>query len=743
MKWIIILFTCLIIYYIILKFSEKYTKYQDTNANENFDSSLVPVSSIVTLAKISQSIVDNYGTLISNGNLQINTPSTPGNLNVTGTTTLNTLNKFPTPVVYNNRAVANAAAAATKVAYNEAAAAAAAADAAAKAALTFFGIIMCVDSDNKLHCYDMHKKIWIQIDSGFKNISVSGNACVAVDINNNVIFNSNNSLKNWKFIETAPWYVENICYDFYKKNTAYIYYKSIKRIYNIDNHPNVSSKGSTFNNMTSVIAISVSNNRLFSINETMFRYCKDWSTFTGAVTIPLPNGVRIDYSLKISFDGYNDDIFLLSAGILYYADTNITTTPNWEVFPGPIGIVTNISYSNYTLICLTSTGKIWMGYATTKGRGIYVDISGPVNPISISCSFWVSNPITGAVIPKPEILKSNIEVSTIPTSPPVLIPTVIPPSTKIEPGISNPDATVIKFGNGTGWRIKYETNSNTAASKDTGIYIYDTGQVNVGTNLYAGTSLNSLNASILNNLNVNTINSKNNLLTVNGNVTEKGNELSVNTTGPNLAKLSLFTPSAKYSISATDSSFPSDPNRLQILFNQTNKMIDMYPQTTGRPSNTIILNGNVNASTSLNTSIINTPSITVTSTNATKSYNLNNSGSSFGILQGTNGFTVNSSGIGTFTGNLNITGQLNIIPKGTVMMFYGATLPPGWALCNGATVNGTVTPNMTNMLLYAGNKVAGSRSSISTGDDFTCDTQVCKGNAQNPATFIIHFIIKV
>lgn len=714
MKWIIILFTCLIIYYIILKFSEKYTKYQDTNANENFDPSLVPVSSIVTLAKISQSIVNNYGTLISNGNLQINTPGTPGNLNVTGTTTLNT---FTGTIGLT----------------------------AATVPLVYFGIIMCIDKYKILHLYDMNKKIWIEFDRGFKNISVSGNTSVAVDINNKVIFNSNNSLNNWKLIETAPSNIENICYDYYTNNTAYIMTesKSLKRIYNIDKNDKVSSKGSTFNNNTNVLAISVSNSKLFLINTTMFRYYKDWTTAIGAVTVELPTGVTVNNTIKISFDGYNEDIFLLSAGILYYADTNITTTPNWEVFTGPIGIVTNISYSNYTLICLTSTGKIWMGLATLKGRGKYVDISGPLDPISISCDCWPVNPITGAVIPIPEILKSNQEVSTIPTSPPVLIPTVTPPSTRIEPGISNPDATVIKFGNGTGWRIKYETNSNTADSKDTGIYIYDTGQVNVETNLYTGTSLNSLNASILNNLNVNTINSKNNLLTVNGNVTEKGNELSVNTTGPNLAKLSLFTPSAKYSISATDSSFPSDPNRLQILFNQTNKMIDMYPQTTGRPSNTIILNGNVDASTRLNTPIINTQSITVTSTNATKSYNLNNSGSSFGILQGTNGFTVNSSGIGTFTGNLNITGQLNIIPKGTVMMFYGATLPLGWALCNGATVNGTVTPNMTNMLLYAGNKVAGSRSSISTGDNFTCDTLVCKGNAQNPATFIIHFIIKV
>jgi len=56
------------------------------NNYENFDSSLVPVSSIVTLAKNVSNIVDNNGTLINPGNIQIN------NLDVLGTTTLNKTN---------------------------------------------------------------------------------------------------------------------------------------------------------------------------------------------------------------------------------------------------------------------------------------------------------------------------------------------------------------------------------------------------------------------------------------------------------------------------------------------------------------------------------------------------------------------------------------------------------------------------------------------------------------------------
>jgi len=78
MKYLYILLLGLIIYYIISRFYEKYT--------ENFDPSLVPVSSIVTLAKVAQKLVDGNGTLTNPGNLQIGTPSAVGNLLVTGNT---------------------------------------------------------------------------------------------------------------------------------------------------------------------------------------------------------------------------------------------------------------------------------------------------------------------------------------------------------------------------------------------------------------------------------------------------------------------------------------------------------------------------------------------------------------------------------------------------------------------------------------------------------------------------------
>ena len=70
----------IILYFVLIQVFENFNIEQ-----ENFDPSLVPVSSIVTLAKVAQKLVNGNGTLTNPGNLQIGaSASTPGNLTVTG-----------------------------------------------------------------------------------------------------------------------------------------------------------------------------------------------------------------------------------------------------------------------------------------------------------------------------------------------------------------------------------------------------------------------------------------------------------------------------------------------------------------------------------------------------------------------------------------------------------------------------------------------------------------------------------
>ena len=74
----------IILYFVLTQVFENFNIEQ-----ENFDPSLVPVSSIVTLAKVAQKLVNGNGTLTNPGNLQIGaSASAPGNLTVTGSTSV-------------------------------------------------------------------------------------------------------------------------------------------------------------------------------------------------------------------------------------------------------------------------------------------------------------------------------------------------------------------------------------------------------------------------------------------------------------------------------------------------------------------------------------------------------------------------------------------------------------------------------------------------------------------------------
>ena len=83
-----ILFYILLFAFIYFIYTRLFLK--STLEQENFDPSLVPVSSIVTLAKVAQKLVNGNGTLTNPGNLQIGaSTSAAGNLTVTGNERIN------------------------------------------------------------------------------------------------------------------------------------------------------------------------------------------------------------------------------------------------------------------------------------------------------------------------------------------------------------------------------------------------------------------------------------------------------------------------------------------------------------------------------------------------------------------------------------------------------------------------------------------------------------------------------
>ena len=80
----------IILYFVLTQVFDNFNLEQ-----ENFDPSLVPVSSIVTLAKVAQKLVNGNGVLTNPGSLQIGTPTVPGKLTVTGETIVNGMLNAP------------------------------------------------------------------------------------------------------------------------------------------------------------------------------------------------------------------------------------------------------------------------------------------------------------------------------------------------------------------------------------------------------------------------------------------------------------------------------------------------------------------------------------------------------------------------------------------------------------------------------------------------------------------------
>ena len=56
------------------------------------------------------------------------------------------------------------------------------------------------------------------------------------------------------------------------------------------------------------------------------------------------------------------------------------------------------------------------------------------------------------------------------------------------------------------------------------------------------------------------------------------------------------------------------------------------------------------------------------------------------------------------TGGLVVNGKTTL-PVGGIIMWSGSSVPDGWALCNGQTVNGVQTPNLVDRFIYGSNLV--------------------------------------
>jgi len=99
MIYIYLLLLVLVIYYLFSNLFQKFSNQED------FDPTLIPTSSIITLAKVAQKLVYGSGTLTNPGNLTLGISGNLGNLTVTGTNTVNGESTFNNNVTVNGTSI--------------------------------------------------------------------------------------------------------------------------------------------------------------------------------------------------------------------------------------------------------------------------------------------------------------------------------------------------------------------------------------------------------------------------------------------------------------------------------------------------------------------------------------------------------------------------------------------------------------------------------------------------------------
>jgi len=284
-------------------------------------------------------------------------------------------------------------------------------------------------SNNIYYSDSTNKLITLVNDNSIQNISGSNKKYFGIDIDGLLWYNSDYTSTNWTLVPTPPSQPDvngvnglyYISYDGYTNVLMAITTDS--KLYYADTNITTNPNWTLLTNVTNVINVSISNKQVFVIDSTFKKllYSADYklNNYTN-INIPLNDGQYLD---SVTFDGYNNVIMILCHNkvgtYMYYADTNITTNPNWTLAYMPLynGIIDspiNITLSNNQVVAVSNSGYIYYNPSYKSYNWVTAIATG--SDSNGYLSFDAKNATTIPVVP-----------IVTPVPPPPSIPTVPPP----------------------------------------------------------------------------------------------------------------------------------------------------------------------------------------------------------------------------------------------------------------------------------------------------------------------------
>lgn len=217
---------------------------------------------------------------------------------------------------------------------------------------TSLPLVSCVNYGSEIFYADNNLNTnpnWTLIPGGLSWISISNGQMFGVNSGGEIYYASNYKIPSWNKLSGV---LTQISFDGYANIVCGV--NSSNQIFYADTNITTNPNWTPFNSGL-LKNISFSNGHAFGVgmDDNLF-YCEDYKNSDWKI---VTNG-SIGKLIQVSYDGYNNIVCCInSSNKMYYANTNISSNPNWTILPDCL--FTNISVSNGHLYAVGTDNNVY------------------------------------------------------------------------------------------------------------------------------------------------------------------------------------------------------------------------------------------------------------------------------------------------------------------------------------------------------------------------------------------------